>query len=91
MDESTREFIDKEFADLTKEVEHVGTLLTGGDVPENGVLIKLDRLLQLCEASKKREERIITFALMGVGSGLTGFFMFLGSIALWWFTKAKGT
>lgn len=80
---------DKQFDDLNSEVKHLRTLLTGGDIPDNGILIKLDRLLQLCESAKRREERIIQFALLGVGSGATGLVGFLASLVLWWITKGR--
>ena len=77
---------DREFIELRDAVKHLNTLLTGGDDPNKGVVIQLDRLIQLAEAAKVRENRILQFALLGVGSGLTGFLGFLASLALWWIT-----
>lgn len=78
---------DREFVELKDAVKHLNTLLTGGDDPNKGIVIQLDRLVQLAEAAKVREERIIRFALLGVGSGLTGFIGFIGSIVFWFITK----
>lgn len=77
---------DREFIELRDEVKHLNALLTGGDDPKKGIVIQLDRLIQLAEQAKVMENRILQFALVGVGSGLTGCLGFIGALVLWWIT-----
>lgn len=78
---------DRDYDELAKRVDRLSNLITGGDDPEKGILMKLDRLIQYGEMIKAREERILRFAMIGVGSGLTGFFSFLASVGMWFLHK----
>lgn len=78
---------DREFEELADKVDHLHRLMTGGDDPDKGVLMKLDRIIQQFETIRRKEDRILAFAVVGVGSGLTGFISFAVSLALWLLTK----
>ena len=70
-----------------EKVDQIHRLVTGADDPDKGVLMKLDRIIRQFEAIQKKEDRILAFAVVGVGSGLTGFISFAVSLALWLLTK----
>lgn len=78
---------DREFEELSGKVSHLHRLMTGGDDPERGVLMKLDRIIQQFEMIRKKEDRILAFAVVGVGSGLTGFVSLGVGLILWFITK----
>lgn len=78
---------DREFEELSRKVDHLHRLMTGGDEPEKGIVMKLDRIIQYVEAVKKKEDRILAFAVVGVGSGATGLIGFAGSLILWLIQK----
>lgn len=80
---------DREFEDLKHSVNKLANIITGGDDPSRGISVQLDRLIQLAEQSKAREARILQFALIGVGSGATGFVSLIVGIVVFWLTKGR--
>lgn len=63
-------------------VEEIYRLLTGGDEPENGVLIKLDRLREEAKRRQKEADRRDSWAKVAIGGVLASI-----GLSVWNFIK----